>query len=157
MSDSETGREEWPEEAAPPAPTQEDLGELQEMLLEAVLGRGMLPGSERPLVLPDLDFVVQEGGNVVVSDENLLGEGAGAGEARVLDVEGIRREADERGQLGYLRFQPAEVRGDSVRFTLEGRIARSGEQDAGLSGVQATFVRSGGQWRLEEEPAFFAA
>jgi hypothetical protein len=156
VSNSETGEEEWPEGAAPPAPTRE-LAELQEMLLEAVLGRGVLPGSRRPIVLPDLDFVVQENEDVVISDENLLGEGAAGGQVRVLSVEEIRQEAERRGQLGYLRFQPAEVEGHSVRFTLEGRIARSGADDAGLSGVQTTFALSGGEWRLEEEPAYFAA
>ena len=157
MSDPEAGREEWPEGAAPPTPTQEDLGELQGILLEAVLGRGVLPGSERPLLLPDLDFVLQQEGSAVISDENLLGEWAEESQVRVLTAEEIRREAEQRGQVGYLRFQPAEVQGDSVRLTLEGRIARAGEQDAGLSGVQATFVLRDGQWRLEEEPAFFAA
>ena len=155
MSDSDTGREEWPDQAAPPTPTQE-LAELQEMLLAAVLGREALPGSGRAIVLPDLGFVLEQDGSAVVSDENLLGRPAAGGRVRVLSVEEIRREAEQRGQVGYLRFQQVEADGDSVRCTLEGRVARSGGQEAGLSGVQATFVRSGGEWRVEEEPAFFA-
>lgn len=162
MSNSGTGREEGPsDQGAPPAPAPEEVAELQEMLLAAVLGQEALSGSGRSIVLPDIDFVLEQDGTLNLSEENLFAEPVAddmGRPIRVLSVEELRREADRRGQLGYLRFQPAEGLGDSVRLTLEGRIARQGVQDpVGLSGVQATFVRSDGRWRLEGEPAFFAA
>lgn len=146
--------------APPGAVPDEVLAQLQHALLEAVLGRRPLPGSDRPVVLPDLQFVLG-GEAVAVAEENLVSSSAAEGldrPVRVLAPEELQAEAERQGELGFLRFQPAEADEHSVRVTLEARIARPDphEPQLGLSGVQARFVEIGGQWEVAEEPAFFA-
>jgi hypothetical protein len=139
----------------------EIVAPLQHALLAAVLGRRPLPGSERPLMLPDLQFVLQ-GDAVVLADENLALQSPPADLPRavvVLGADELRDRAQSEGSVAHLRFQPAEREGDSIRVTLEARIASAdpGQGVLGLSGVQAKFVEIGGRWELAEEPAFFAA
>jgi hypothetical protein len=139
---------------------EEVLAHLQQALLAAVLSRQALPGSDRPVALPDLQFVLG-GEGVALAEENLASRGLGEGlgrPVRVLTPAELRQEAERRGEIAYLRFQPAEKDDDSIRLTLEARIARSdpSEPQLGLSGVQARFVEVSGRWQVAEEPALFA-
>jgi hypothetical protein len=149
-----------PQAGAPPALSEEVLAHLQQALLAAVLNRQALPGSDRPVALPDLQFVLG-GEGVALAEENLVSRSVVVGLARpvrVLRPEELRQQAERRGEFAYLRFQPAEKDDDSVRLTLEARIARPdpSEPELGLSGVQARFVEVSGRWEVAEEPAFFA-
>jgi hypothetical protein len=134
---------------------------LQELLLTAVLLRRPLPGVDRALVLPDLDFVLREE-SVVVANENLAGSLSLEGLARpvrILSPDDIREEASRRGDVAYLRFEPAERAGDAIRLTLQARMAPSdpGRGVLGLSGVQLRFREVAGEWEVAEDPVFFAA
>jgi hypothetical protein len=136
------------------------LAHLQQSLLTAVLSRKALPGSDRPVALPDLQFVLG-GEAIALAEENLVSRSVVEGLARpvrVLRPEELRQEAERRGEFAYLRFQPAEKDDDSIRLTLEARIARAdpSEPQLGLSGVQTRFVEVGGDWEVAEDPAFFA-
>jgi len=154
------GEERRPQAGAPPPLPQEVLAHLQHALLAAVLSRQALPGSDRPVALPDLQFVLG-GEPVALAEQNLASRSVVEGLARpvrVLRPKELQQEAERRGELAYLRFQPAEKDDDSIRLTLEARIARPdpSEPQLGLSGVQARFVEIDGRWEVAEEPAFFA-
>jgi hypothetical protein len=136
------------------------LQRLKEMLLSAVLLRRPLPGSDRPLILPDLDFVLRQP-NVILSNENLTGrlsvEG-GPKPLQILSPEEVRAKAGSEGDLAYLRFRPPLRKDAVIRITLEASIAaRDPERlTLGLSGVQVDFHEVDGEWEVAGEPAFFA-
>jgi hypothetical protein len=149
-----------PRSDSDPDAADEEIRHLQEVLLGAVLSRQPLPGRERPILLPDLDFVLR--GDLVVADENVAGTIALEGTAkplRVLSPETIEERARRSGGLPYLRFQPVEREGDLVWLTLEGRIAPGApdERPLGLSGVRVPFRKAGDGWLAADDAVVFAA
>jgi hypothetical protein len=138
----------------------EVLGHLQETLLRSVLSREALPGGTRPVEMPDLSFVLRQS-TVLLSNDNLASSvslEALPVPARVLSLEDIVKEAQERGDVAYLRFQPALEEGNAIRVTLEAKIIpQDARQHAlGLSGVQVKFANADGRWMTVDEPRFFA-
>jgi len=134
---------------------------LQEMLLSAVLLRRPMPGSDRPLVLPDLEFVLRQG-SVILTNENLSGRLSVEGlpkPLQILSPAEVRAKAEGEGDLAYVRFRPPSREDTVIRITLEARIApRDPERVVlGLSGVQVDFQEVDGEWEVAGEPAFFAA
>lgn len=143
-----------------PVPDDETLQHLQTLLLGAVLRGEPLPGSDQPVSFPDLSFILRQPA-VLLSSENLAGPVSVPGLSsplRVLDPEELTAESGERGEAAYLRFQPATQAGDTVRLTLEARIAIAdpGQTPLGLSAIQAAFEPSGDGWRVANPPAAFA-
>ena len=137
------------------------LGQLQGMMLEAILTASPLPGHSRPLDLPDLPLVLGQPA-VVLSSENLGGPISVKGAAKplyILAEEAIVERAQREGDLNYLRFQPPHRIEGGVLLTLQISIAPRvpGSPVLGLSGVQVTFHRSGRRWQAAEETAAFAA
>jgi len=137
------------------------LGQLQGMMLKAVLTASPLPGHSRPLDLPDLSLVLGQPA-VVLSSENLGGPITVEGAAKplyILPEEAILERAQREGDLNYLRFQPPHRIKGGVLLTLQISIAPRvpGSPVLGLSGVQVTFYRSGRRWQAAEETAAFAA
>lgn len=139
----------------------EFVREAQEALLAATLLGRPLPGSDRPLTLPDIEFVHKQPSFILV-DENLAPGIKLEGLPKPLEIlpaDELHAKAHREGDLTYIRFQPAEVGDDLIRLTLELRIAaRDPErQPLGLSGVRVSLRRTDGDWQLAEEPALFAA
>ena len=138
----------------------EELSQVQQMLLTAVLRRQTLPGGRHPVELPDLAFV-QQAGIVRVSTENVAGPLAGLVESRPIQVrspESLRTEACAHRDIPYLTFQPAVRDENRIRLTLQGRIAtRDAERrPLGLSGLQVEFHRIDDRWEVVNPPAAFA-
>lgn len=135
-----------------------ELGELQGLLLRAVLRGEPLPGGHEPVRFPDLRFVLA-GPEVLVLDENLARPPEVEDFPKPVRVVGGEDLRDERpdDDVTYLRFGPAEEADDIVRINLEARIRpREGRQALGLGGLQARFQRVGSSWQLAEPPEFFA-
>lgn len=132
---------------AHPAPSTPQIGELQQSVLRAVLSRAPLPGGGEPVSFPDLQFVTA-GGTAMVLDENFHGAAESGEGIRVVSRDELAREAGERGQVGYLRFQPPTVDGREVRLTLEAHLAGTdpAERAAGLAGMQFVLRDEGGRW-----------
>ena len=137
------------------------LGQLQGMMLEAILTASPLPGHSRPLDLPDLALAQGQPG-ILLSSENLGGPISVLGAPKpvyILPEEAILERAQREGDLFYLRFQPPHRVEGGVLLTLQISIAPRvpGSPVLGLSGVQVTFHRSGRRWQAAEETAAFAA
>jgi hypothetical protein len=138
------------------------IRQLQEALLEALLLNRPLPGSTKPIVFPDLALILRQS-TIPLIDENLVGlisiEGLPK-PVRILSLDALLEEARAKGNLAYLRFQPAErVSSDAVRLTLQAGIApdEPGQHALGLSGVQINVQKIGDQWKAIDEPIFFAS
>jgi hypothetical protein len=133
------------------SPSEQDLHELQEATLAAMLERRALPGRQEPLQFPDLQ-VLTRGGEVLVADENLAGplEDVGQHEIRVVSS------AEIENDRAFLRFGPPEVDGDEVAFRVEALVASEpGGAALGLGGVVLRFRRSGEGWEADA-PALYA-
>ena len=138
----------------------EVLRHLQELILKAVLTGQPLPHSARPLNFPDISYIMGHS-SIYLSNENLFGTTSIEGlpkPLRILSPEELSQEAREQGDLAYLLFRPPEKEDNSVRLTLEGRIAPRDPQQRmlGLSGVQVRFREDGGEWK-PDDPVMFAS
>ena len=138
----------------------EELRHLQEALLKAVLSGEPLPGSDRPVRFPDLSFILRQPA-VILLDENLAGS-ISAEElpmpVRILSLEVLLEEARTQGDTAYLQFQPAEREDDTVRLTLQAKIAtRVPDQPTlGLSGIMVEFQKVSEGWEATGDPVFLA-
>ena len=138
----------------------EVLGRLQELLLNAILLGQKLPGIDQSVRFPDLPFLLQES-TVTLIDENLANS-VSAEEVlvpvRILSLEALLEEAHAQGDIAYLRFQPLEIEGDTVRLTLEAKICTHDPNQPvlGLSGIQVTFQKISGDWQVVNEPVLFS-
>jgi len=141
------------------AVTRDELSALQSRLLGAVLARAPLEPGGPPLQLPDLEFVLRHS-TVYVLDENVDGVLAvdGPVPVRVVSRHELAAAAREAGDVAYLAFRSPDARDETVRLTLEARIA-SGEErpELGLSAVQVTFERAPEGWRVAGPPTFLAS
>ena len=138
----------------------EVLGQLQELLLKAVLLGQKLPGLNQVVQFPDLPFLLQES-TVTLIDENLANSVTITKitvSVRILSQEALLEEAHEEGDIAYLRFQPPEMEDNTVRLTLEARICPQNPNQPvlGLSGIQVTFHRILGIWQVVDEPILFS-
>lgn len=138
----------------------EVLGQLQELLLKAVLLGQKLPGLNQVVQFPDLPFLLQES-TVTLIDENLANSVSAEGvlvPVRILSLEALLKEAHAQGNIAYLRFQPLEIEDDTVRLTLEAKICTHDPNQPilGLSGIQVTFQRISGDWQVVNEPVLFS-
>ncbi|MBD2068240.1 hypothetical protein H6F93_12030 [Leptolyngbya sp. FACHB-671] len=138
----------------------EVLGRLQELLLEAVLLGQELPGFDQSVQFPDLSFLLEES-IVTLIDENLANSISFEEisiPVRILSQEALLEEGYEKGNVAYLRFQPPEIEDNAVRLTLEAKIYShdSSQFALGLSGIQVTFQRISGDWQVVNEPILFS-
>lgn len=136
------------------------LGALQELMLRSVLLGEPLPGEDRPLALPDLQFL-RRGPVVTLVDENLAIPRARAEtelRVRVRSTEELANEARRSGDVAYLQFGPPSRDGDDIRLTLQGKIAPGGHGRVplGLSGVTVTFRKKDARWEAVAEPVYLA-
>lgn len=141
--------------------SQEEIGELQGILLTAILSSQPLPGTDKPVNFPDLAMILAQA-NVTLADENLGGDVQVKGSPKavqILSSDELREQARTGGDLTYLHFQPPEVGDDTVGLTLEGRIIpRNPDQRAlGLSTIQIRFHKVGGHWLVQGDPMFSAS
>jgi len=138
----------------------EVLGQLQELLLNAILLGQELPGIDQSVRFPDLPFLLRES-TVTLIDENLANS-VSAEEilvpVRILSLEALLEEAHAQGDIAYLRFQPLEIEGDTVRLTLEAKVCPHDPNQSvlGLSGIQVTFQKVSGNWQVAKEPILFS-
>jgi ribosomal protein L21E len=133
----------------------EALANLQRSLLGAVLHGRPLPGASRAPAFADRAFL-QGRPTIALLDENLAPELSidDPRPLRRLSREELLEEARREGDVPYLRFSAPERVGDAVRLTLEASIvpADPEKQVLGLSGLQAAFRETDGEWRVEGEP-----
>jgi hypothetical protein len=139
----------------------EVLGQLQELLLKAILLGQKLPGLDRSIQFPDLPFLLQES-TITLIDENLKNSISFAEvpiPIRILSQQALLEEAHTQGDIAYLRFQPSEIEGDTVRLTLEAKVYPHDPNQSvlGLSGIQVTFQRVSGNWQVFREPILFSS
>ncbi|MGI2908101.1 hypothetical protein [Tolypothrix sp. VBCCA 56010] len=137
----------------------EVLGQLQELVLKAILLGQRLPGIDRSVRFPDLPFVLQKS-TVTLIDENLANSVSIAEisvPVRNLSQEALLEEAREQGDIAYLRFQPPGIEDNVVRLTLEAKVCPhdSSQPVLGLSGIQVTFQKVSGNWQVVNEPVLF--
>ncbi len=142
-------------------PTTDEVRQLQELLLTAVLSGHPLPGGTQPIQLPDLSFVLNQP-RIIVVDENLAGPisiESTPKPVEILSREVVEAPARTLADIAYLRFQPPQLADRTVHLTLEAKIAprNPGQPALGLSSVQVTFQKDAGQWRVVDEPRFLAA
>lgn len=141
-------------------PTRKELFNLQELIVKAILLGQSLPGCTQAIRFPDLSFILNQP-IIFLVDENLFGYIAieeSPRPIRILSVEDLRQECQNRGDIAYLQFQPSEVRDDEVQVTLVARIATSdpNKQTLGLSDIHVKFVKVADEWKVMEEPVFSA-
>jgi hypothetical protein len=131
------------------------IGDLQAVLVKAVLGIEPLPGYERPLVLPDLSFATR-GDAVMLLDENVLGEVADElrGMTRIISMADLQTEGE---QAVVLRFDEPEAKDAAISLRLWTMLARRDGQVAKMSGVRVVFVQEDEAWVVKDEPLIFAS
>ena len=138
-----------------------EIADLQEILLKAILLSQPLPGSEKPIRLPDLGFFLNQP-SIKLMNENMAESISKMGFPKSLELisrSAAIKDAHAHGDIAYLYFHPAEVRDNEVELTLAGRIIpqdpRNGE--LGLSSIRVKFRKTNGQWLAVEEPIYSAA
>lgn len=142
-------------------PSKEEIGELQEILLTAILSSQPLPGADKPINFPDLAMIVNQP-NIILADENLVRSvqiKASPKPVQILSSDEMREQARTHGDLTYLHFQPPEVGDNSVGLTLEGRIMprNPDQRTLGLSTIQIRFHKVGDQWLAQGDPVLSAS
>ena len=137
------------------------IGYLQTILIESVLLCHPLPGSDQPVVFPDLSFVTQAQ-TVLLADENLFMTESFDQlpfTVEILKSEVLRKRVEEQTEenVAYLRFRQPEAENNIILLTLEVRIlSKRHKKSMGLSGMNAKFEKINDKWQLVEEPIFFA-
>jgi hypothetical protein len=142
-------------------PSKKVLLQLQETLLKAVLLGQSLPGATRPIRFPDLSFLVRQP-TIFLVDKNLSGPISLAESSqpiRILTLAALSQECQKYGDITYLQFQPPEVMDETVRLTLEARIATRdpNQPKLGLSNIHVKFAKVGDEWQVVDEPVYSAA
>ena len=142
-------------------PAGKTLARLQEMLLKAALLNEPLPGSSRPLHLPDLQFILRHP-HIYLSDENLAGKISVEGlpkPLRIMSQEDLQKAARTEADVAYLHFQPPDAVEDTVRLTLEGKLITQdpNQHPMGLSSIQVKFRKVGNRWDAEGDAAALAS
>jgi hypothetical protein len=142
-------------------PSAEDVARLQGLFLRATLLGIPLPGSSQPIRFPDLSFVTEQP-SIFLIDQNLAGPiefSGGPKPLRILSVDAMRKEGEQRGEVAYLQFAPPQINDDEVGLTLAARISARTPAvgDLGLSAIHARFRNVGGHWQLAQEPVVSAA
>ena len=137
--------------------TSEDVRQLQESLLKAILLGHSLPGETATVSMPDLQFVTA-GNSILLLDENLVGPisiGASEKPLRIVGRQALQSSAGDK-QAAYLRFQSVEVGQDTVQMALEARMqATATGAELGLSTVRVEFRKAGDGW-VAGSPTFSA-
>lgn len=137
------------------------LGELQELILTAVLLRQRLPGSRQPLYLPGLERLL-EGGTVDLLDEHLATSLTLADmpvhvrkRTRQTFVEGLERSAWPAGY--YLAFaRPERENGHIIRMRLSLYRLPGARRPAELvNGMDIVFRRTEERWQAAGEATVF--
>ena len=132
----------------------------QQQLLSAVLQRAVLPGSSKPLDLPDLNFVTQEK-TINLSSENLA-EGLAVPvfdkPLRILSCGCLTELAKSQQTLAYLQFDPPQKTAGGVTLSLWIRLMtnQANQRVLGLSGVMITFGKEGTTWKQVGDPVYLA-
>jgi hypothetical protein len=139
----------------------EEIGRLQSMILDAVLSGRPLPGSAEPIRFPDFSFVLREPEALVLNKNLAPGFSlpSGSKPARIISPAEIEAQAELRGEVAFLQFQPPGIATDEVDFTLEARIARKAPRHEilGLSSCHVKFRKVAGEWQATGEPIYLAA
>lgn len=133
---------------------------LQEALVRSVLLRQPLPGTDQPVLFPDLAFL-EQAPELLFAAENVpvpLDVSDLGRPVVTLPEDDIRASAGERGDLAYVHFTPVEEEGGRVLVGMEARLApgRPGLQPMGLGGVRAWFHETGTGWEAAEPPVVYA-
>ena len=144
-------------------PSNDEIRQLQQLLLQAAITGRNLPGGNRPVQFPDLAFITRQPA-IFVLDENLAGSVSLEDSPlplRILSRELLEEEARTRKEsVAYLAFNNKVLSKDEVQLTLEGRIVGYDSAEAvplGLSSIHVTFRKLGGRWEITGEPSFSAA
>lgn len=129
--------------------------------MNAVLGGLPLPGSNKPVSLPDLSFVFSQS-SVVLADSNLAGPlsiTASPKPVQVLSLDQILENARSERDVTYLEIQPAEISNDTVGLTLKAQIIPHdpAQRTLGLSSIRVKFRKVGDEWQIGEDPVFSAS
>jgi hypothetical protein len=138
----------------------EVVGYLQKIMLNAVIGRSNLPGGDKPVMLPDMEFLLHQF-TIIVADENLadpIGIKKSQNHFNILSQDAIQKEASGKIDITFLRFQPPKRVNNSIQLTLELKMAPHdpNQHVLGLSGLSVKFQEIDGKWEIVDEPLFFA-
>ena len=134
--------------------TKQDLAALQQTVLESALTGRTLPGADRAIRLPDLEWVLR-GPEILLSDEDLAG-------SPTLDFpqHPLRIVAPDAvpPDTAYLKLSHSTTADDAVRVRIEVELKPpAGQQKAvGLSAMSVTFQKQNGEWLARDEPLLSA-
>ncbi|MCX6633286.1 MAG: hypothetical protein NTW28_37295 [Candidatus Solibacter sp.] len=144
-------------------PSNDEIRQLQEILLTAVMTGRALPGATRPVNFPDLAFIMGHPA-VFLLDENLAGSISVEDSPlplRILSRELLLEESRNREKdIAYLAFNYRALGEDGLQLTLEGKILPHDPNHAGvlgLSSIHVTFRKAAGTWEVAGDPSFSAA
>jgi hypothetical protein len=137
------------------------LGELQELILTAVLLRQRLPGNRQPLHLPGLERLL-ESGTVDLLDEHLAANLALTDmpvqvRKRTLQSLVASLERSAWPTAYYLAFAPPErENGHIIRMRLAlYPVPRAGRATDPISGIDVVFRRTEERWQAAGEASIF--
>lgn len=134
---------------------------LQVILLKAVLLGQPLPGQPQPIRFPDLSFITRQP-TILLARKNLVGPiylKELPKPLQTISAEALLRESQTHGNVAYLQFQRPEVMDNTVGLTLEAKIATRDpdQKELGLSSIYVKFLKLADEWKVIDEPVYFAA
>lgn len=140
----------------------EDLTQLKEQALKAILNQQLLPGSSRPLSFPDLPFILSEQTDIYVLDEHIKSPiflESKRKHIQVVSQTSLNEVADNLKKVIYFQFKTEDLENDTVLLKLDAKILtttpKSRTQD--LSNMQIKFQKIENEWKVVDEPSFMSS
>ena len=139
--------------------SEQDLIQLKEMVLNAVINQETLPGSDQPVMFPDLPLLLDQSAFYLL-DKHIKNPGFVKRLNKpvlLTSNDFLAQEATKKGKLLYLQVQEKEPGNNTVVLTVESRVMSSDKQSYTLSSMQFRLQKIKNEWRVVEHPTSMSA
>lgn len=138
----------------------EELSQLKEQALTAILNNQALPGSDKALQFPDLPFILSEQQELYLLDEYIKTTVYLRNKSvKVVSPEHLQGIADKMRKVIYFQIQTSSSGSEDVSMSVEAKILTASPHSRiqDLTNMQLKFQKVQNEWRIVDEPSYLSA
>lgn len=138
----------------------ENLSQLKEDVLNAVLNDRPFQGKSKRLSFADLPFVLSQPAIYLVDEDvkNNIGVEKLNKTIQIVTEEFLKQHPEKNGKTIYFQFHTTKQETDTILLSLDAKVySFSDKQSSNLSSMQMTFKKDGNAWELMDEPTSLSA
>ncbi|MBC7887823.1 MAG: hypothetical protein H7Z13_08025 [Ferruginibacter sp.] len=137
-----------------------DLTQLKEEVLRAVLNDGSLPGTSQRLTFPDLPFALTQPVVYLVDEDikNAISIEKINKSVQVVSEDFLHQDTAKPGKSIFFQFETTEQDRDHLLLSLHTKVFSPADQRTqNLSSMQMNFQKVGTGWRMIDGPTSLSA